>query len=100
MAASVSAKALSNLVCESSVRTSESVLSQELENNLKGLVEGVLLNAADPKAAKPAAPESSVKKQGKLSLFLKDLVGFLGVADDKGKAILTSYLASKSISLL
>ena len=42
MATALSAKALSNLVCESSVRSSESVLAQELDRNLNDLLNGVL----------------------------------------------------------
>ena len=89
MATSLSSKALSNLVCESSVRSSETVLNQELERNLRDLVAGVL-------AFQSASSEPSVsgpKKKGKLASFLKDLTGFLNVADERSKPILTSYLA-------
>ena len=93
MATALSAKALSNLVCESSVRSSESVLAQELERNLDDLALGIL--AGTQKSGK-SDTSSKKKSSGKLSTFLNELGQFLQVADDQAKSILTSYLASKS----
>ena len=75
MATALSAKALSNLVCESSVRSSESVLAQELDRNLNDLFNGVL--ARNQPSEK--TDESSKKKSGKLAIFLSELGAFLGV---------------------
>ena len=89
MATALSAKALSNLVCESSVRSSESVLAQELERNFDDLLNGVLARAQTSEKSE----ESSKKKSGKLALFLSELGTFLGVDKDQARIILTSYLA-------
>ena len=93
MATALSAKALSNLVCESSVRSSESVLAQELERNFDDLLLGILA-----RTQKNDKTETSAKKKGsgKLSTFLKELGEFLEVADDQARFILTSYLAGTS----
>ena len=91
MATALSAKALSNLVCESSVRSSESVLFQELERNLDDLLLGTL--ARTHKSEKDST--SSKKKTGKLSNFLKELGELLNVPEDQAKLILTSYLAGR-----
>ena len=93
MATALSAKALSNLVCESSVRSSESVLAQELERNFEDLLHGILA-----RMQKGDKNEASVKKKGsgKLSTFLKELGEFLEVGDDQARFILTSYLAGTS----
>ena len=89
MATALSAKALSNLVCESSVRSSQSVLAQELERNFEDLLLGIL--ARNQSLEKN---ESSAKKKNvKLATFLKELGDFLEVPDDQAKIILTSYLA-------
>ena len=93
MATALSAKALSNLVCESSVRSSESVLAQELDRNLNDLLNGVL--ARNQPSEK--SDESSKKKSGKLALFLSELGEFLGVDKDQAKIILTSYLAGNHL---
>ena len=92
MATALSAKALSNLVCESSVRSSESVLAQELERNLDDLALGIL---ARTQRSGKSDISSKKKSSGKLSIFLNELGQFLQVADDQAKNILTSYLASK-----
>ena len=94
MATALSAKALSNLVCESSVRSSETVLAQELERNLEDLLLGILARTQSGESTNDVGL-SSKKKSGKLSLFLSELGQFLGVADDQAKCILTSYLAGK-----
>ena len=91
MATAVSAKALSNLVCESSVRSSESVLAQELDRNITDLLYGVLARNQTTEKSE----ESSKKKSGKLAIFLAELGTFLGVNKDEARVILTSYLAGK-----
>ena len=96
MATSLSAKALSNLVCESSVRTSEVVLNQELERNLVDIVSGVLAHTNGIKEAGSESGTTSKKKTGKLATFLKELAQFLGVTEGRSKPILTSYLAGTS----
>ena len=93
MATALSAKALSNLVCESSVRSSESVLAQELERNFVDLLHGVL--ARNQQSEK--SEEASKKKSGKLALFLSELGAFLGVEKDQARIILTSYLAGNAL---
>ena len=91
MATAFSAKALSNLVCESSVRSSESVLAQELERNFEDLLHGIL--ARNQNVEKTAA--STKKKNSKLGIFLKELGTFLQVSEDQARIVLTSYLAGK-----
>ena len=93
MATALSAKALSNLVCESSVRSSESVLAQELERNFDDLLNGVLARTQTSEKSE----ESSKKKSGKLALFLSELGTFLGVDKDQARIILTSYLAGITV---
>lgn len=92
MATTQSAKALSNLVCEASVRASEAVLRQELERNLDLLSKGVL--AYDPPSQKSA--EEFAKKRGvagKLSTFIKDLSQITKVEEEKSKQLLSIYLS-------
>ena len=91
MATALSAKALSNLVCESSVRSSESVLAQELERNFEDLLHGIL--ARNQNVETTVAPTK--KKNSKLGIFLKELGTFLQVSEDQARVVLTSYLAGK-----
>ena len=91
MATALSAKALSNLVCESSVRASQSVLAQELERNLEDLLHGIL--ARNSKLETSVA--STKKKNSKLGVFLQELGTFLQVSEDQARIVLTSYLAGK-----
>ena len=94
MATALSAKALSNLVCESSVRSSESVLAQELERNFEDILFGILArNQNDDKS-----DVSAKKKSSKLGLFLKELGTFLDVSEGQARVILTSYLAGKQLT--
>ena len=89
MATASSAKALSNLVCESSVRSSESVLEEELERNFDDLLLGTLARSHKEENVISTKKKSS----GKLSTFLKELGEFLEVPEDQAKVILYSYLA-------
>lgn len=85
-------KSLANLVCESSVRTSEKVLSKELLRSLPELSKGVLaygVNSTEKTALVPAPSEK------KLGSFVLELAQFLNVENEKAKLILSNYLAGE-----
>ena len=94
----MSIKALANLVCEASVRTSENVLNRELGRNLEDLRKGVLAFGPPPPAPTgPTLGPSETHK--KLGTFIKELSQFLQIGEDKSRRILSTYLAGKSFPL-
>jgi len=86
----MSVKSLANLVCESSVRTSEKVLHKELVRSLPDLLKGILAYGPNTTEKPPQFVGTSEKKIGS---FLIELAQFLNVEDDKAKLILSNYLA-------
>ena len=88
----MSIKALANLVCEASVRTSENVLNRELGRNLEDLRKGVLAFGPPPLA--PTGPTMGPSEtHKKLGTFIKELSQFLQIGEDKSRRILSTYLA-------
>lgn len=93
----MSLKALANLVCEASVRTSSDVLTRELERNLPQLRKGVLAFGSPPPP--PTSTSALADSHKKLSTFIRELSHFLKVSEEQSKKILATYLSGKFFSL-
>ena len=91
----MSVKALANLVCEASVRTSENVLTRELGRNLEDLKKGVLAFGPPPPAPSTSEATGSKESHKKLGTFIRELSQFLQINDEKSRRILSTYLAGK-----
>ena len=94
MTTTESKKALSHLVCQASMRASETVLRQELERNEDDLYKGIL---SFPKPT-TSSLEAFTKKRNmasKLSSFIVELSKFLQVEEESTKTLLQTYLSGK-----
>lgn len=101
----MSVKALANLVCEASVRSSSNVLTRELERNLDDLTKGVLAFGPPPPASAAGTETVTAESHKKLGTFIRELSQFLQIGEEKSRRILSTYLAgklliNKSFSLL
>lgn len=94
----MSMKALANLVCEASVRSSPNVLTRELDRNLPELKKGVQAFGAPPPPP-TATASTSADSHKKLGTFIRELSQFLQVGEDQSKKILATYLAGKFSSI-
>lgn len=95
----MSIKALANLVCEASVRTSENVLTRELGRNLDDLKKGVLAFGPPPPAPSTTEASGSKDSHKKLGTFIRELSQFLQIDEEKSRRILSTYLAGKFPSI-
>ena len=90
----MSIKALANLVCEASVRSSDKVLTRELDRNLEDLRKGVLAFGPPPPAS-VAGIGTGPESHKKLGTFVRELSQFLQIGEEKSRRILSTYLAGK-----
>ena len=93
----MSVKALANLVCESSVRSSSNILTRELDRNLNDLKNGVLAFGPPPSATSSSTQTAGDSK--KLGTFVRELSQFFQINEEQSKKILSTYLAGKSMVL-